>query len=348
LKNVYVKIGATYQRIEKRKLEAYMKKIIVDENHAHQRIDKYLKKLLCQAPPQLIYKMLRKKDVKVNGAKVKENYIVQEGDVVELFLYEDKFQEYTKPQTILDLKIEFDVLYEDDNILVVSKPAGLLVHEDINENMNTLDHQVLTYLYQRGEYEPEASLGFTPGPVHRLDRNTSGIVIFGKTMKALQDLNEMMKKRHCIEKTYLTICKGYMPSSDLIGYMKKESDQSLVKVVSKNTPDALMMHTIVENIQSNQRYSLLKVQLVTGRTHQIRVHLSSEHHPIIGDSKYGDFELNKMLKKTYHLQHQFLHAYSIRFVKPIGSLRYLQDLVITCPLPQNLQNIKKSLFDKMS
>ena len=321
-----------------------MKTLVIDKNHANQRIDKYLKKLLCQAPPQLIYKMLRKKDVKVNGMKIKENYILQENDIVSLFLYEDKFQEYTKPQTIFDLKIEFNVLYEDQHILVVSKPAGLLVHEDKEEDINTLSHQVLTYLYQKEEYDPYQDLGFVPGPVHRLDRNTSGIVIFGKTMKALQDLNEMMKKRHCIDKTYLTICKGNMSSSDLIGYMKKEENQSLVKVVSQNTPGALMMHTIVEQVQTNYQFSLLKVKLITGRTHQIRVHLASVGHPIIGDSKYGDFELNKKIKKQYHLSHQFLHAYQIRFVKPIGCLKYLQDKIITSPLPQNLEEIKRKIF----
>ncbi len=321
-----------------------MKTLVIDKNHANQRIDKYLKKLLCQAPPQLIYKMLRKKDVKVNGMKIKENYILQENDIVSLFLYEDKFQEYTKPQTIFDLKIEFNVLYEDQHILVVSKPAGLLVHEDKEEDINTLSHQVLTYLYQKEEYDPYQDLGFVPGPVHRLDRNTSGIVIFGKTMKALQDLNEMMKKRHCIDKTYLTICKGNMSSSDLIGYMKKEENQSLVKVVSQSTPGALMMHTIVEQVQTNYQFSLLKVKLITGRTHQIRVHLASVGHPIIGDSKYGDFELNKKIKKQYHLSHQFLHAYQIRFVKPIGCLKYLQDKIITSPLPQNLEDIKRKIF----
>lgn len=321
-----------------------LKKLTIDKNHANQRIDKYLKKLLCQAPTQLIYKMLRKKDIKVNGMRIKENYILKENDCVELFLYDDKFQEYTKPQTIFDLKIMFDVLYEDNNILVVSKPAGLLVHEDINEDINTLDHQVLTYLYQKGEYDPQMDLGFTPGPVHRLDRNTSGIVIFGKTMRALQDLNEMMKKRHCIDKTYLTICEGYMPTCELIGYMKKESDQSLVKVVSSKTPGALMMHTLVRNIQSNQSFSLVEVKLITGRTHQIRVHLSSENHPIIGDSKYGNFELNKFVQKKHHLNHQFLHAYQICFVKPIGSLKYLQDMTITCPLPLKLQKIKRDIF----
>ena len=321
-----------------------MKTLIIDKNHANQRIDKYLKKLLCQAPSQLIYKMLRTKDVKVNGVKVKENYILKEDDEVSLFLYEDRFQEYTRPQTIFDLKIEFDVLYEDEQILVVYKPAGLLVHEDINEDMNTLDHQVLTYLYQKGEYDPKDSLGFTPGPVHRLDRNTSGIVIFGKTMQALQALNEMMKKRHCIEKTYLTICKGYITSQELIGYVKKDSNQSLMKIVSQDTQGALKMHTIIESVISSKDYSLLKVKLVTGRTHQIRIHLASVRHPVIGDRKYGDFECNRIMKKKYRLDHQFLHAYQICFVKPIGCLKYLQNKVITCPLPKELLKIKQDIF----
>ena len=172
-----------------------MKKLVIDQYDDHQRIDKYLKKVLVQAPSSLIYKMLRKKDVKVNGKRVKENYILHSGDEVELFLYEDKFKEYTKPLTIYELPITFKVVYEDAHILIVDKPAGLLVHEDINESVNTLSNQVLTYLHQKGEYDPEKNISFTPGPVHRLDRNTSGLVIFGKDMRALQDLNTMMKTR---------------------------------------------------------------------------------------------------------------------------------------------------------
>ncbi len=322
-----------------------MKKFIIDEKYENQRIDKYLKKILSQASSSMIYKMLRKKDIKVNGKKVKENYILKKNDVVSMFLYEDRFKELSQPLTIFNLAMDFTVIYEDDKILIVNKPAGLLVHEDNDNNINTLSNQVLNYLYQKGEYDPNKDIGFSPAPVHRLDRNTSGLVIFGKTMKALQDLNEMMKKRHCIEKTYLTIVKGYMKSDELIGYVKKDNEKGIMKIVLKNTPNALKMHTIVESIISRNDYSLLKVKLVTGRTHQIRVHLASVNHPVIGDNKYGDFKLNKEIQKNFHLNHQFLHAYSLTFVQPFGSLKYLKNKSVHCQLPDDLNRIKFLLFD---
>ena len=173
-----------------------MKKLVIRKNDANQRIDKYLKKLLCQAPSNFIYKMIRNKDVKINGKKVNERYILQENDILEMFLYEDKFQEFTQEKDIFSLKKEFKVLYEDHHVLIVDKPAGLLVHGDAHESVNTLSNQVLSYLKEKGELELDRTSTFMPGPVHRLDRNTSGIVIFGKTLQAMQDLNEMMKKRH--------------------------------------------------------------------------------------------------------------------------------------------------------
>ena len=322
-----------------------MKKIQITENDANQRIDKYIKKLLVNATTNFIYKMFRKKDIKVNGKKVNEKYILKNNDVVEMFLYEDKFKEFTATKNIYNVKKTFKVLYEDNHVLIVYKPAGLLVHEDKNESVNTLTNQVLSYLADKNELDLSRENTFMPGPVHRLDRNTSGIVIFGKTLAALQVLNEMIKQRHCIEKSYLTICKGKVNQKrNLKGYIVKLDDQAQVKLVSKDYPGALTMETIVKPVKYNNDYSKVEVTLVTGRMHQIRVHLSSIDHPIIGDRKYGDFELNKFIKKEFGLNHQLLHAYKIRFVKTFGVLAYLQDKEIVCPVPKQFEKIENSLI----
>lgn len=325
-----------------------MKQIIIKKNDANQRIDKYLKKLLCNAPSNFIYKMFRKKDIKINGVRVNEKYILQENDVLEMFLYEDKFNELTKEKDIYSLKKNFRVLYEDKNILVVDKPAGLLVHGDVNENVNTLTNQVLSYLKDKGELDTNRESTFMPGPVHRLDRNTSGIVIFGKTLSALQDLNEMMKKRHHIEKTYLTICAGHLKEKqELVGYVKKIENEDRVQFVKKDDPHALLMKTIVEPVKSNQKFSLVKVKIITGRMHQIRVHLASIDHFVIGDRKYGNFHLNKILKKKYGLNNQLLHAYKICFKDPFGCLSYLKGKEIICEPPSQFREIEKSLFESV-
>lgn len=322
-----------------------MKKLVIQENDANQRIDKYMKKLLVQAPTNFIYKMFRKKDIKINGKVVNEKYIVQKDDVLTMFLYEDKYLEFTQQKSVLDLPQEFDVLYEDEQILVVNKPVGLLVHEDYNESVNTLSNQVLTYLASKGAYELDREQTFTPGPVHRLDRNTSGIVIFGKTLASLQTLNEMIKQRHCIEKKYLTIVKGKMTKPrELEGYIKKLSDEARVAFVKKETPGALYMHTKVVPLRSSKDYSLLEVQIVTGRMHQIRIHLASIAYPIIGDQKYGDFTLNKEMKRNFQLSYQLLHAYKIKFVKPLGKLEYLKDKEIICPVPKAFKNLENKLL----
>ena len=322
-----------------------MKKIQITENDANQRIDKYIKKLLVNAPTNFIYKMFRKKDIKVNGKKVNEKYILKNNDVVEMFLYEDKFKEFTATKNIYNVQKTIKVLYEDNHVLIVYKPAGLLVHEDKNESVNTLTNQVLSYLANKNELDLSRENTFMPGPVHRLDRNTSGIVIFGKTLGALQVLNEMIKQRHCIEKSYLTICKGKVNQKrNLKGYIVKLDDQAQVKLVSKDYPGALTMETIVKPVKYNNDYSKVEVTLVTGRMHQIRVHLSSIDHPIIGDRKYGDFELNKFVKKEFGLNHQLLHAYKIRFVKSFGILAYLQDKEIVCPVPKLFEKIENRLI----
>ena len=318
-----------------------MKKVIIDNNNANQRIDKFLIKYLPKAPKSFVYKLIRKKDVKVNGKKVNENYITKLGDEVSIFLYEDKFQEFADKKDIRALNIDFDVLFEDENILVVNKPAGLLVHEDNEKEFNTLSNQVLTYLEKKGEYHNTLENTFTPGPVHRLDRNTSGIVIFGKTLMALQNLNEMMKIRNCIDKTYLTIVKGKIDHDlELIDHVTKNEKEGKMYI----TKDGLTMHTLVHPLEYNDDFSLIEVKIVTGRTHQIRVHMASIGHPVIGDSKYGDFKLNKEIKDQYHLNHQYLHAHKIRFTNPLGDLNYLMGVEVVCPLPQKLSKIKQEIF----
>ena len=163
-------------------------------------------------------------------------------------------------------------------------------------------------------------------------------------MRALQDLNTMMKTRQGIEKKYLTIAMGHMKDATLSGYVKKNEDEGKMYLVKKDTPGALSMKTIVHILKRYSTCSLLEVQLITGRTHQIRIHLSATGHPVMGDSKYGDFEWNKEVKKKLHLNHQFLHAYQLTFVDPIGSMSYLKGKTVTSQLPEQLEKIQKELF----
>lgn len=324
-----------------------MHKIFIDVNSDGQRADKFLRKYLPLAPQNLIYKLFRKKDVKLNGQRIDASVKIHAGDVMEIFLYEDRVRAFQEEVEVSSLPIEFEVVYEDEQILVVNKPAGLILHEDDKEKRNTLANQVLAYLYEKGSYDPEHAQGFVPGPVHRLDRNTSGLVIFGKTFQALKDLNEMIRLRHCIEKKYLTILVGKITENQhLIGYMKKDEKQQTCYMVSKQTPGALTMETYLTVREFNARYTLAEVRLVTGRAHQIRLHCASIHHPVIGDRKYGDFKINQEMRTRFHLNHQLLHAYHLHFNKTIGSLRYLEGMTIEARPPKDFMSIKKDLFGK--
>lgn len=322
-----------------------MYKVTIDQNSDNQRADKFVKKLLPLAPVNFIYKMFRKKDVKLNGKKITEQTIVHAGDVMELFLYEDKVKMFQKEVSIEKLAVHFSVVYEDQHILVVNKPCGLILHEDDKEKKQTLANEVLSYLYQKGEYDPHDSQGFVPGPVHRLDRNTSGLVIFGKTLTALQILNDMIKQRDCIEKKYLTIVSGRLnEDATLKGYMKKDEQKQKCFMVSPRTPGALTMETRYHVLKTQPQYSYLEVTLITGRTHQIRLHMASIGHPVIGDRKYGDFEVNRQLKNQYGLTHQLLHAYQLHFKKSYGALAYLEGKTIKAPVQGQFSEIIQDLF----
>jgi 23S rRNA pseudouridine955/2504/2580 synthase len=309
-----------------------MKEIIITSLEANQRIDKYVRKILNEAPLSFIYRIFRKKDVKVNGHWVKIDYMLKDGDDVKIYVTNEQLKDFDKPKEIIKLPFPHQIVYEDDNILIVNKPKKLLIHGDEKEKRLTLSNQVLSYLYDKGEYDPH-NKGFIPSPAHRLDRNTSGLVIFGKNLASLQALEDLFKDKDEIEKHYLALVKGHIDKEGTINVPLKKNDKiGLVfpSTIEEGGKSAITKYKLIEYIGND---SLVDVTLVTGRTHQIRVHMQYISHPVIGDAKYGNFEYNKIFKNNYHYETQFLHAYKIIFKCPKGLLKYLEGKEFEAELP---------------
>lgn len=320
-----------------------MKEILITKQESNQRVDKYIRKYLSEAPLSFIYRLFRKKDVKINGHWVKQDYIISEGETLTIYVSDDQLKEFVKTKEARKADLKYPIIYEDENILIVDKPRGLLVHGDSLEKRLTLSNEVLNYLYFKGEYNPKVTSGFTPAPAHRLDRNTSGLVVFGKTLPALQELEELFKDKIEIEKTYQALVVGNIKDRIEIDLpLIKDSNSGLVKV-GKLKDGAQKALSIVSPIKQYDGYSLVSVNLVTGRTHQIRVHLSSISHPIVGDGKYGNFMTNRLFKSMYGFENQFLHAYSIEFKKIGGVLSYLSNRKFISNLPKVESDILNKL-----
>ncbi len=233
----------------------------------------------------------------------------------------------------------FQVIYEDKNILVCNKPSGLLTHPDHPNQTNTLLHQVIYYLYQKQEYIPEKEQGFVPGVCNRLDRNTSGLIIIGKNLLTLQEINASLKQQK-IHRYYMAIVKGKLyHDGKLTGFYSKNRNQNKGQVYLKPSKKSKPIETLYHPLQVGADCTLLEVQLVTGRTHQIRVHLSSIDHPIGGDPKYGDQQWNQYLYQQYKVSNQLLHAYKIKFPSTSGHLYYLSEKEIVSSPPTIFQQI---------
>lgn len=320
-----------------------MKQIVIKKEDSNQRVDKYVKKMLPNAPLSFIYKLFRKKDVKINNKWVKENYILNENDELKIFITDEQFEEFTKKDDIIPVTVKFEIIYEDENIIIINKDKGMLVHGDKKENKWTIQNMLLNYLIQKGEYHPKTS-NFTPSLIHRLDRNTSGILICAKTLLASQEGMELFKNKENIEKHYLALTFNKAKNHDIINLpLSKDSDNNLVRVDFKNGKEAITEYNLIDG---NDEYSLLDVNLITGRTHQIRVHLSYNKLPIIGDEKYGDFNLNKKFKEEFDYEKQFLHAYSITFKNLKGCLFYLSNKTFKAPLKEKEKEVLKRLKTK--
>lgn len=316
-----------------------MKEITIGKENDGQRIEKFVRQYLNEAPLGYIYKAFRKKDIKINGHWVKKDAIVHEGDVVRLYVTDQQLEEFKKPKNISKSPLVHQIVYEDSNIIIVNKPVGLLVMGDEKEKRVTLTNQVLSYLYLKGEYDPNND-SFAPSPAHRLDRNTGGLIVFGKTDAALKELTRLFKERTDIDKRYLALVKGIAKEEGEINApLLKDPSTGMVKVDKEGKPSTTRYILKKKYIDA----SLLECELITGRTHQIRVHLSYIGHPIIGDGKYGDFEANRLYKSRYGYERQFLYAYKLSFGDVKAPLEYLSGKSFEINLPEKANLLLKEL-----
>ncbi len=287
-----------------------MHELKIGKNDAGQRLDKFITKTL-DLPTSLLYKSIRLKKIKVNRKRAENNTILLEGDTVQCFLSDEFFEKKTSKNSFESITPHLDIIYEDENIMLLNKRPGVSVHEDENGSTNTLITHIQAYLYKKGEYNPENEQSFAPALCNRIDRNTGGIVIAAKNAEALRVMNEKIKLRE-IDKFYLAAVHGIpSPKSATIkGYLLKDDKKNIVRVYDKNPPrGAKEIITKYEVVARNADTALIEVELLTGRTHQIRAHMAHIGHPLIGDGKYG---INKS-DRAKGYKYQALYSYRLRF-----------------------------------
>lgn len=302
-----------------------MREFSINKNDAGQRMDKFLTKAVPALPKNLMYKYIRLKRIKLNGKRCEISTKLSEGDNVQLYINDEFFPEKRdEAHRFLNAPKDIEIVYEDENILLCDKPCGLVVHEDESGEADTLIDRVLHYLYDKGEYDPDTENSFTPALCNRIDRNTSGIVICAKNAESLRVLNQKVKDRE-LEKLYLCVTAGIpnKKSAELKAFHRRDEKTKVVRVEDKPFPGSKTMitryKTLAENKQSG--LALLEVDLVTGRTHQIRAHLAHIGYPLLGDGKYGSNKINRSLG----VKTQALCSYKLtfRFTTESGCLEYL-------------------------
>lgn len=302
--------------------------VTIQKNDAGQRVDKFLTKNYPNLPQSMLYKSIRKKDIKVNCKRCEISTRLQEGDVVSLFLKEEFFQKEERPEDFLKAPKKLSILYEDENVMLLDKKPGLIVHPDENYHFDSLIARVQHYLYDKGEYDPKRENAFAPALVNRIDRNTGGIVMAAKNAETLRILNQKIRDRE-IAKFYLAIVHGRMKPSQgkLEGFLLKDEDRAQVKVFSRPVPGGKSAATLYKTLRTAGGLSLVECELLTGRTHQIRAQFAAAGHPLLGDGKYGRERDNKKYGRSF----QALYSYKLAFTFPTdaGLLEYLRGRVFT-------------------
>jgi len=337
-----------------------MQLVTIDKNQAGQRFDKFLHKYLPEAGTSFLYKMLRKKNITLNGKKAEGKEILAVGDEVKFFFAEETFLKFSGQGNFgeSDICEEYQkayeklsgiaVIYEDENVLFLNKPAGILTQKAKEDDLS-LNEWMIGYLLLNGSITKETLHSFHPSVCNRLDRNTSGLVLCGKSLAGSQELSRLIKDRS-LQKFYQTICVGKLDKgADLEGYLVKNHQTNKVTVVNTNnkhydsTGAVEYIHTKYKPLSFTKEYTLLEVELITGKTHQIRSHLASIGHSIIGDFKYGDRAVNMQFKELFGLQYQLLHAYRIVFPKLKGALEDLSGKEFIAPCPELFEEIYKKV-----
>ncbi len=313
--------GEAFQRFPV--VDLLMRIITVQRNDAGQRLDKFLTKAVKGLPMSMMYKYIRTKKIKVNRARTQQNYMLCEGDEIQLFIREEFFEAPEKDKgALFRINHKLDIVYEDDNILLLNKRPGVLVHEDTSAAENTLLMHLQAYLAQKGEYDPAREQSFAPALCNRIDRNTGGIVIAAKNADALREMNEKIRLDQ-VRKFYLCAVHGIpeKSSATLHGYLRKNSAENMVEISDQKKQGYKEIITKYRVLKRKGDTSLLEVELVTGRTHQIRAHLAHIGHALLGDGKYG---VNRS-ERAKGYKFQALYAFRLRFDFPdeTGTLGYL-------------------------
>jgi len=325
-----------------------MKEIIIGTNEAGQRTDKFLLKYFGGSGRGFLYRMMRKKNITLNGRKCTGSEKLEEGDTLKFFLSDETIRKFTSgnsapvPHIPADRKAEKpDIVFEDPNIIIINKPAGMLSQKAKPDDFSA-NEMILGYLLYSGSVSESELLTFHPSVVNRLDRNTSGLLIAGKTLSGLQTLSGAIRDRRLI-KEYLTVVKGNMEKAERMkGYLLKDMRTNTVRFSDKPlSDDDMPAETEYTPLHHENGMTLLKVHLITGRTHQIRAHLSFLGHPVAGDPKYGDAGLNGKLKEQYGIRQQLLHAWRITMPEMESPFDLLSGKSFTAPVPEIFKTVMK-------
>lgn len=302
-----------------------MRAFKITENDAGQRVDKFLSKAVKKLPKSLMYKYIRTKRIKLNRGRCEISTRLNEGDLLELYI-NDEFFDIEIYKDFLHATKSLDIIYEDENILLVNKPCGVVVHEDNKNTVDTLINRILLYLYEKQEYDPVKENSFTPALCNRIDRNTGGIVIAAKNAITLRTMNKLIKRR-LIGRMYLCLVKGHLPkeADEIIAYHEIMPDENIVKITDKETDNSKIMITRYKVLDYAGGISLIEAELVTGRKHQIRAHFAHIGSPLIGDRKYGD----NIPHDEMDINSQALYSYKLSFNLDDegGNLSYLDGKV---------------------